>query len=52
MLESRSILPFNHTGHPALALPVVNSSVRLPVSIQLVGRFFDDQLLMRAAYTY
>ena len=44
--------PFNYTGHPALALPVGKSSAGLPVSMQLVGRFFDDPLLMRVAYTY
>ena len=49
---SRNTLPFNYTGHPALALPVGKSSAGLPVSIQLVGRFFDDPLLMRAACAY
>ena len=49
---SRNTLPFNYTGHPALALPVGKSSAGLPVSMQLVGRFFDDPLLMRAAYSY
>lgn len=49
---SRNTLPFNYTGHPALALPVGKSSVGLPVSMQLVGRFFDDPLLMRVAYAY
>ena len=28
------------------------SSTVLPVSMQLVGRFFDDPLLMRVAYAY
>ena len=49
---SRNTMPFNYTGHPALALPVGKSSAGLPASMQLVGRFFDDPLLMRAAYTY
>ena len=49
---SRNILPFHYTGHPALALPVGKSSAGLPASMQLVGRFFDDALLMRVAYTY
>ncbi|GIT42989.1 MAG: hypothetical protein Ct9H300mP11_09250 [Chloroflexota bacterium] len=47
---SRNTLPFNYTGHPALALPVGKSSSGLPVSMQLVGRFFDDPLLMRVAF--
>jgi amidase len=49
---SRNTMPFNYTGHPALALPVGKSSTGLPVSMQLVGRFFDDPLLMRTAYAY
>jgi amidase len=48
----RNTRPFNYTGHPALALPVGKSSAGLPVSMQLVGRFFDDPLVMRAAYAY
>ena len=49
---SRNTMPFNYTGHPALAVPVGKSSAGLPVSMQLVGRFLDDPLLMRIAYTY
>jgi Asp-tRNA(Asn)/Glu-tRNA(Gln) amidotransferase A subunit family amidase len=49
---SRNTQPFNYTGHPALALPVGKSSAGLPISMQLVGRFFDDPLLMRVAYAY
>ena len=49
---NRNTLPFNYTGHPALAVPVGKSSAGLPVSMQLVGRFFDDPLVMRAAYAY
>jgi amidase len=44
--------PFNYTGHPALAVPVGKSSAGLPASMQLVGRFFDDPLLLRVAYAY
>jgi amidase len=49
---SRNTMPFNYTGHPALALPVGKSSAGLPISMQLVRRFFDDPLLMRVAYAY
>lgn len=44
--------PFNYTGHPALAVPVGKSSAGLPASMQLIGRFFDDPLLLRVAYAY
>ena len=49
---ARNTQPFNYTGHPALALPVGKSSAGLPISMQLVGRFFDDPLLMRVAHAY
>lgn len=44
--------PFNYTGHPALAVPVGKAASGLPASMQLVGRFFDDALLMKVAYAY
>jgi len=50
--SSRNTQPFNYTGHPALALPVGKSSAGLPASMQLIGRFFDDPLLLRVAYAY
>ena len=44
--------PLNYTGHPALAVPVGKSSAGLPASMQLIGRCFDDPLLLRVAYAY
>ena len=49
---SKNTQPFNYTGHPALAVPVGKSSAGLPASMQLIGRFFDDPLLLRVAYAY
>jgi amidase len=49
---SKNTQPFNYTGHPALAVPVGKSTAGLPASMQLVGRFFDDALLLRVAYAY
>ena len=43
--------PFNFTGHPALAVPCEKRG-GLPVSIQLVGRMFDDALLLRVAHAF
>jgi amidase len=43
---------FDYTGHPALAMPVGKSAAGLPASMQLVGKFFDDPLLLRVAYAY
>jgi amidase len=49
---SENTQPFNFTGHPALAVPVGKSTTGLPASMQLVGRFLDDALLLRVAYAY
>lgn len=45
--------PFNVTGHPALTLMAGISRVEgLPLSIQLVGRSFDEATVYRAAAAY
>ena len=49
---AKNTQPFNYTGHPALAMPVGKSTAGLPASMQLVGRFFDDSLLLRVGYAY
>jgi amidase len=49
---SQNTQPLNYTGHPALAMPVGKSSAGLPASMQIVGRFFDDPLVLRVAYAY
>jgi amidase len=43
--------PFNYTGHPALAVPCEKRN-GLPVSFQLTGRMFEDDLLLRVANAY
>lgn len=45
-------MPYNYTGHPALAVPCGKSSNGLPISLQLVGRCFEDPVLLRAAFAY
>jgi len=43
--------PTNYTGHPALAVPCGRVQ-GMPISLQLVGRFMADALLLRVAYAY
>jgi amidase len=43
--------PFNYTGHPALSVPCGKSG-RLPMGMQLVGRYYEDSLLLRTAYAF
>jgi amidase len=43
--------PTNYTGHPALALPCGKVD-GMPISLQLVGNFLADPLLLRVAYAF
>ncbi|MEV8511997.1 amidase [Dactylosporangium sp. NPDC051484] len=40
---------FNVTGNPALALPVGLSNGGLPLGVQIVGRPFDERMVLRVA---
>ena len=54
--------PFNQSGHPALAMPIgmlhvlegpgVEAGVRLPVSMQIVGKWWDEMSVFEAAYAW
>ena len=50
-LALRNMMQFNYTGHPALTVPCGKAD-GLPIGFQLVGRFFQDGLLLRAAAAY
>jgi len=41
--------PFNLTGQPAIAVPCGWTAEGLPIGLQLVGRRFEDALVLRAA---
>ena len=43
--------PTNYTGHPALAVPCGKVD-GMPISLQLIGNFLADSLLLRVAYAY
>ncbi len=44
--------PFNLTGHPALCLPAGLSAGSLPLSLQIVGRQFDEATVMRVGHAF
>lgn len=48
---ARNTQPFNYTGHPALTVPCGRSG-SLPVGMQLVGRPYEDPLLLRVAHAF
>ena len=41
--------PFNVTGHPALAMLAGLSVDGLPLSVQFVGRYFEESTLFQVA---
>jgi Asp-tRNA(Asn)/Glu-tRNA(Gln) amidotransferase A subunit family amidase len=41
--------PFNFTGQPAISVPMGTAERGLPVGLQIVGRRFEDELVLRAA---
>ena len=45
-------MPFNVTGQPALVIPAGFAKSGLPLSLQLVGKPFDEATLYRAAAVY
>ncbi len=45
-------MPFNLTGHPALALMTGFSSGGLPLSMQLVGKSFNEKMVLRVGAAY
>ena len=44
--------PFNLTGHPALVMMCGLSKTGLPLSVQFVGRAFDERTLLKTAAAY
>jgi aspartyl-tRNA(Asn)/glutamyl-tRNA(Gln) amidotransferase subunit A len=45
-------IPFNVTGNPVLAVPVGFSKSGLPLSMQIVGRAFDEPTILRIGAAY
>jgi len=43
----RATVPFNLTGHPALSVPYTFSSEQLPINVQLVSRWLDEETILR-----
>lgn len=48
----RFTAPFNVTGQPALALPIGTAPNGMPLSMQIIGRPFDEAAVFRVADAY
>lgn len=45
-------IPFNVTGHPALAVPTGFYANGLPMGVQIIGRAFDEATVLRIGAAY
>ena len=45
-------IPANLAGIPAISLPCGYDSKGLPIGLQFMAKHFDEETLVRAAYTY
>ncbi len=45
-------IPVNLAGIPAISLPCGYSQEGLPIGLQIMGRHFDEGMLLRVAYTF
>jgi aspartyl-tRNA(Asn)/glutamyl-tRNA(Gln) amidotransferase subunit A len=43
---------FNLTGHPAISVPCGLSAEGLPIGLQISGRAFDEETVLRVAHVY
>ena len=39
-------LPWTHSGMPSVNLPVAQSEFGLPMGLQVVGRWYEDETLL------
>lgn len=44
--------PFNLNGFPAITIPCGFSENQLPIGLQMIGRPFEEETLLRVAYVY
>ena len=51
-VRARYTYPYNFSRHPTLSLPCGFDEARLPISLQLVGRHFGEDLICRVGHVY
>jgi aspartyl-tRNA(Asn)/glutamyl-tRNA(Gln) amidotransferase subunit A len=45
-------VPINIAGVPAISIPCGKNKEEMPIGLQLIGNYFSEETLYRAAYTY
>jgi aspartyl-tRNA(Asn)/glutamyl-tRNA(Gln) amidotransferase subunit A len=51
-IAGMTTIPFNVTGNPAMTMPCGFAASGLPLSMQIVGRAFDEATVFRLGHTY
>lgn len=51
-LQDIFTVPLNLAGLPGISVPCGFTNSKLPISFQLIGRAFDEETILRAAFTY
>ena len=50
--STRFLRCFDASGHPALAIPCGTDSQGLPIGLQIVGRLWDEAVVLHTGYAY
>ena len=50
--RTRNLFPFNALGLPAMSVPCGFDGQGLPIGMQIIGRAFDEETVVRAGYQY
>ena len=51
-VTTRLTMPFNALGLPAVSVPCGVAANGMPIGLQIAGRHFEDQVVLRAAAAY
>ena len=51
-MEDLCTVPINVAGVPSISIPCGVNSEDMPIGMQLIGKQFDEETIIRAAYTY
>ena len=51
-MEDLCTVPINVAGVPAISVPCGLSETGMPIGMQIIGKHFDEETILNAAYTY
>ena len=51
-MEDLCTVPINVAGVPAISIPCGLSENGMPIGMQIIGKHFDEETILNAAYTY